>query len=472
MTAFGPSSAGTVTTSKRALHERWMGAAYAAAPLSVWIIYWLAFYPGCVAHDSLVQWQEILDGRYDDWHPAFHTWTLWLVTRPWRSLAAVSLAQVLITALLVGRFLVRVRQLGAPAWAVWSVVAWLSLSPVFGMNVIAVWKDTAFGIAVLFASGVLLAVLGRGTVTVPDGGRLGLALALVWLYRHNGPAVVLPTFAAVALWCRRVDRPGLLAAGLTCAALVGFVKGPLYHVVHVAPASPKLAQQNLIHQVGAFLSEDTPLTENEEAVLSQILPLPVWRSAYVCHSGNQILFKSGLRTGLLGREPLALAAIWVRLVARNPRALLHHWLCVTRFIWSPHSRLHVGLLSEQGDTVDANELGVRSASKLPSAQRFLAGLVGTTSDPRSAARVPLWQPAVPLYLLVGSLAVAVWRARSAAPLLVWLPALSNTVVWLALAFSPSLRFQWPVILLGPLLACLATADWRRICGRALDRPRG
>jgi len=72
-------------------------------------------------------------------------------------------------------------------------------------------------------------------------------------------------------------------------------------------------------------------------------------------------------------------------------------------------------------------------------------------------RVLVWQPALSLYLLLGSLLVAFWRARSSAPLLVWVPALCNTLVWLVLAESPGLRFQWPVVLLAPLLACLATA---------------
>ena len=79
----------------------------------------------------------------------------------------------------------------------------------------------------------------------------------------------------------------------------------------------------------------------------------------------------------------------------------------------------------------------------------------------AADSVLVWQPALSLYLLLGSLPVAFWRARSSAPLLVWVPALCNTLVWLVLAESPGLRFQWPVVLLAPLLACLATADWRR-----------
>jgi hypothetical protein len=66
-----------------------------------------------------------------------------------------------------------------------------------------------------------------------------------------------------------------------------------------------------------------------------------------------------------------------------------------------------------------------------------------------------------LYVFIASLVVAMTRARSAEPLLFWLPGLCNTLIWLVLAQSPQLRFQWPLILMTPLLLALAAADWRR-----------
>src|SRR5262249_20300759 len=203
---------------------------------------------------------------------------------------------------------------------------------------------------------------------------------------------------------------------------------------------------------------------------AKILPLPAWRAAYVCHSGAR-LRKAGLRTGLLRRHPLALVAILARLAARNPRGFLRPWTCVTRFLLSPRSPLWVVPLSSDGSVVEPNELGVRTTSWLPPAQAALARLVTVTSARGSALRVLVWQPALSLYLLVVSLLVALWRAESAAPLLLWVPASSNTLIWLAIAETPGLRFQWPVVLLAPLLACIATADWRRLCAQQVTADR-
>src|SRR5262249_21337184 len=122
-------------------------------------------------------------------------------------------------------------------------------------------------------------------------------------------------------------------------------------------------------------------------------------------------------------------------------------------------------LSPDGSAVESNALGVQTTSLLPSVQSHLTWLVMVTSAPESVLRVLFWQPAVSLYAVLGALLLAGSRARSSTPLLVWTPALCNTLVWLVLAENPGLRFQWPVVLLAPLLLCAATANWRELSGQ-------
>ena len=41
-------------------------------------------------------------GTYDDWHPVFHTWTNWLITRIWLSPAAIAIAQIVTLSAVLG----------------------------------------------------------------------------------------------------------------------------------------------------------------------------------------------------------------------------------------------------------------------------------------------------------------------------------------------------------------------------------
>jgi hypothetical protein len=437
---------------------------YAVGLLTVWIIYWLAFFPGVIMQDALDQWGQIVTGQYDNWHPVFHTWSLWLITYPWHSFGAVSLVQVLLTGLLMGQFLAMIRRLGAPGWMVWGGVFWLAVSPVFGWNVIAVWKDTAFSIAMLWTTALMLMVIYRGTVTPWCGIAIGTALSLVWLFRHNGPGVVVPVIIALAWMYWHRGRTGVLTAVLVCTGCVVLVEGPLYHRQNVSGVPTALKEQHLISQVAALVHAGTPMSDEDRDFLGAMLPIATWRSAYDCVSGNDLLFHSGMRTSLLDSQPWRLVGIWMRLAAQNPRAFGLHWLCATRFIWSIHSRLYIGPLLPDGGVVDPNEFGIGTHSVLPAAQRVLTGIIEETDRKHSPFRAAIWQPATALYLTLGALGMALWRARVAAPLLVWLPALANTAVWLVFAHSPGLRFQWPLMLLTPPLICLAAADWTRLRG--------
>src|SRR5262249_49377998 len=163
------------------------------------------------------------------------------------------------------------------------------------MTMIAVWKDSAFGLALVWTTMLLLRARMRGALTIGDGACLGTSLALLCLFRHNGPAVALPVLCGTAWRYRRTGLGAPRIAGGGLGFSVWFVTGPVYRLVEVTPASPKLQQQVVIHHVAGLLSANTPLTSRERKTLGKILPIPAWRAAYVCHSGAG-LRRTGLRT--------------------------------------------------------------------------------------------------------------------------------------------------------------------------------
>ena len=244
-----------------------------------------------------------------------------------------------------------------------------------------------------------------------------------------------------------------------CLLAVWIVKGPAYRAAHVRRVPRALPYQTLIHEVGAFVATGTPLTAEERAFLERALPLSTWRATYACASGNALM-RSGMQPDALLHDPFSLPVLWVRLALRDPWTLLHHWSCATRFVWSPRSDLSVAC------DVTPNPFGIAARPLVPGAERLLAGVVRATLVPDSLLRVLVWQPALPLYAVLAALAASLRRARSTTPVLVFLPALCNTLVWLVLPFAPDSRFQWPVTLFAPVALCLAALDWRRVGGAA------
>jgi hypothetical protein len=430
-----------------------------AVLILAWGTYWIAFFPGIVSHDVTVQWSEIQSRRYDDLHPAFHTFLLWLVTRFYPSLGAVSGLHVVLTAALAGHLLGTARRLGAPQWLIGLALLWMIGSPVFPMNVIAVGRDSAFAIALLWTTALVARSVDRHEVTVADGLVLGVALAVVSLLRHNGAAIALALLCVIA-WCHDCcSRRGVAVAGLTCVVAVAVVRGPVYHAVGVAPMPPVVSQGYVIHQVAALMHARTKMTDDEAAFVSKLAPLAVWRSAYDCADSYPILYRAGLDVRPLLDSPLRLVRIWAALAARNPGALLAHWRCVTAFIRRHDSPVRIGPLPSDGMLAPADAVST--------IRQGLSRLVAATTRPRSVLHLLVWQPALVLDVLLGSVAVALWRSRSRLPVLVWTPALANTLVWLAgIAPSPHLRYQWPAFLLAPVLVTFSSIAWRPADERA------
>jgi uncharacterized membrane protein YjfL (UPF0719 family) len=62
---------------------RWAWLWYSVPCVVIWTVYLLAFWPGLMSPDSLEQWRHIVQGQFNNDHPAFHTLTTWLITRVW-----------------------------------------------------------------------------------------------------------------------------------------------------------------------------------------------------------------------------------------------------------------------------------------------------------------------------------------------------------------------------------------------------
>lgn len=113
-----------------------------AVPMAVfWSVFLLAFWPGILSTDSVNQWSQVLTGNFVDAHPASHTILLWLITRVWFHPAAIALAQIVSTAVVIAWGLGKLHQAGAPSNLLWLISGIFAISPVDNVMVITLWKE-------------------------------------------------------------------------------------------------------------------------------------------------------------------------------------------------------------------------------------------------------------------------------------------------------------------------------------------
>ena len=84
--------------------------------------------------------QQVASGDFTNSHPAFHTISMWFVTRFWDSPAAISLLQIILLALVLAFIARRLIALGVPLWLAVGAVWVTTLIPVVAPTALSLWK--------------------------------------------------------------------------------------------------------------------------------------------------------------------------------------------------------------------------------------------------------------------------------------------------------------------------------------------
>ncbi len=418
----------------------WYG--YAIIFSAVWLIYLLAYWPGFLSPDTISQWREIFTGQYTNWHPAFHTWYMALVSRNSASLASISLVQIVALSIVMGWGLATIRRLGAPVWLTRLIAAWLILCPAFGLTVIFHSKDIPYSICVLALTIlVFLIVISEGKkLTQPTFWiSLGVVTALVVLFRHNGAAIALGTLSLVLLAYHRQWRP-LLASIVVTFGLWWGITNPVYRLMHVNDNPDQLGT---IPATASFYSylirthelHKTPFLPDELAFYQEILP-----AIQNPHSSQ---------LAILPLHEKELADLAIKLSVRNPYVTLDYlWSKTTGILQitrSPLDRVEYLTLA-----IEENPYGFRTESKIPLIKRGLTAITEMTMNP--VIEIFVWRNAFWFYLFLFAIAVACLRTRSGKYWLVALPVVLNALPLIMFSGGQIYRYIIPTIWVSSVLS--------------------
>ncbi len=406
----------------------------------VWGIYLLAFYPGMMSADSLVQWDQIITGIYNDHHPPFHTFTIWLVTRVAFTPTAVAVAQILFLGFVASQWFVFFEQIGLPKWLIWLGLSIFSLSPVNGTMVNTLWKDIPFSTSVLALSLLLAKVVfsdGEWIQSRMSKILLGIICALVLLFRHDGLPLGVGSLAALFVFYPKKFKSWLIATTI-CFGLYLGVRGPLYQAVGVQK-STVLAESSLsLYSMAAYAKQGS---QAEQLIQSFQLVSPNWE----CSLAGKI--QPEWRTTDLDYSQSA-GRIVVNLVQRMPRVLLYFYRCARSMEWivrDPYGEVrnasHVEVL------VDPNPYGIQHASKFLWFRDFIAKWVVETSHNPSLNWFT-WRPAFFLYFNLFVSLILVLRNLSLRFGLISLPILIQSITFSLIFAEPNFRYHYAVYLVS------------------------
>jgi hypothetical protein len=429
---------------------------YAFPCVVIWIVYLLAFWAGLMSQDSVAQWDQVVKTSFSNNYPAFHTLTNWLITRVWLSPAALAIFQILP---LAGVFSLTIYELGL--WGIGPriralITAVFCLSPVNGMMVISLWKDIPYTCAMLGLFTVVLRVVrteGRWLITSTGMVILCGVAVLISLFRHNGLPVIALFFVIMMIVWRKVCFKQLLRVSVNWVLIVIIIAGPVYRLVGVVPMAKFFALQNIMHQIGAMGSGGAIVSKSDTNFLASIQPIEGWMKFYNCYSLNVLIYNQYVQHEFIETHAKQLIGLWIRLVLKRPEIVWEHQKCVTSMLWQiaePQDKEGRLYTTELG--IVENDYNLHTESLLPELHDLIYDLVEESRDPKMIRFV--WRPALYFYVLLLCICLATIRSKNLKILQAGLPAILNSLVWMAVITTQDFRFQYPVYVMALIAPAL------------------
>ena len=237
---------------------------FAVPSIIVWVLIILVYWPGLMSHDSVVQWAEIVSKSFTDYHPAFHTLFEFVISRfSGGNPAGVPIVQILALSVVAGWGITYFRELGLSKWLCWCCAVMFAILPVNFVLVNSLWKDIPYGISVLCLSVVFLKIYktdGRWLY----GNRailVGLLLALIALFRHNGIAVAALSGISLLIFIPTSKKPVLIALAVFAMAYF-VVNGIIYPNLNVK-SSADFKYGVFSYYLASQLSANTNFSDEE-----------------------------------------------------------------------------------------------------------------------------------------------------------------------------------------------------------------
>jgi hypothetical protein len=429
---------------------------YALPCIVIWFLYLLAFWPGLMSQDSVAQWDQVVKTSFSNNYPAFHTLTNWLITRLWLSPAAIAIFQIISLAVVFGVTIYELKLWGIGPRIRALTTAVFSLSPVNGMMVISLWKDIPYTCAMLGLFAIVLRLVrteGRWLLTSAGMVILCGVAVLTALFRHNGlPVMALFFFIMMIVW-RKVCFKQLLRVSVNWLLIVIIITGPVYRLVGVLPMAKFFALQNIMHQIGAMASGGAIASKADRRFLASIQPIAGWVKFYNCYSLNVLIYNQYVQHQFIQTHAPQLIALWMRLILKRPEIVWEHQKCVTSMLWQiPEPQDKEGRLYTTELGIVENDYNLHTQSRLSEVHDLIYDLVEKSRDPKMIWFV--WRPVLYLYGLLLCIGLATIRSRNLKILQASLPAILNTLVWMALITTQDFRFQYPVYVMALIAPAL------------------
>jgi hypothetical protein len=312
---------------------------------SVYFMNFLMYYPGIGSTDSDTTINQALGyTSYTSWIPPFYTFAVSLILRGAMlftdlegAIALYSSIQILASAAVLSCFLCWLKRKGIPSWLFAVCLLFFVLNPIIARTVITMWKDIPFSLSVLLLIMLLFDVAqSRGTILQDRRTLIKLFVIcfLILFLRKNGAIIIGGTAIFLFAWLKP-KRKKLPAIGLLLL-LIGssVVQGPGFAAMGIASDHFIETVALPMQQVGNLVYTDKPLSEEQMALMNDIISEETLKETYSYRSPDTMKYSGGrFDYNYLDSHKMEFMRLWLELAPSYPKEYLQAWGSLSYGYW-------------------------------------------------------------------------------------------------------------------------------------------
>ncbi|MCM1053761.1 MAG: hypothetical protein NC483_07310 [Ruminococcus sp.] len=253
---------------------------YALPIFIIFTVVLLAYYPGILVSDSMVQWNETQTRVFSDWHPAYNTIYIFLLTLIWNNPFFVLLVQCFILSASIGLFFSKLEEYYHVNKIFLVIVSVLfAIIPLNFNSAVILLKDTIYSsFIILLAAEFVSLVNNKEYLTKKNIIKIGIFLLAIALFRHNGILVVLLSLITLIVFYHRKSVYILTASVLITYVLMTTVG---FKILHIEGGNAANTYGPVSHFLAKLLNEsDNNFTEKELEELSLYVDVPKLKETF------------------------------------------------------------------------------------------------------------------------------------------------------------------------------------------------
>lgn len=302
----------------------------------IFTIVLLAYWPGILVSDSMVQWNQTQTRQFTDWHPAYNTIYIFVLSLIWNTPGFVLLIQCLIMSLVSGYFLSRLEKYyKVNKYFLYIAGIIFAMFPINFNFAVTLLKDSIYSIFILLLVCLFINII-NDTKYLKNWKFLFILFITclaISLFRHNGIIVVLLSLISLIIINRKEKFLYIVLITWLATHLI-LNSNFMFKALNIQEGSYANKYGPISHIMARILNnENIQLTEEELNGLSEFVDIEQLKATYNCYNMDYSINSQNIEAIKENSDEYVKLAI--QIFAKYPKEVIKHYIALDSFLYSP-----------------------------------------------------------------------------------------------------------------------------------------